>query len=361
MPDQPTERLYAANDAAATWYRAQLAHHRGPVAYLHARGLGAIVEREAPWCVGYAPRGWTGLVDHLRTHGFTDDEILAAGLAFRARDGRILDVFRDRLTFPLRDDQGRTVGFTARIWQNGADERKYINTRETAIYRKGEILYGLHEQRHRLTAGFAPVVVEGPTDTITLWLTYASTGRPGHTALATCGTALTEHQVRTLAGLPGARRSGLTVAYDADTAGAKAAIRAHQLLTANHPHLHTRSLRLAPGADPAALGATPAGRGHLRTLLHRAPPLLHAVIDARLDQLLDRRPQLLHEIEGRLLLADTLLPHLRTQPMPAIADAIAHLAEAVAVRTGHDQEAASGTAYCLTVAAADYLAGTRAA
>src|SRR5579859_3617981 len=230
-----TARLYDAHETATAFYRAQLPRNDGPVNYLRDRGLGVLVDQDAPWRIGFAPRLWTGLTDHLHRRGFTNDDLIAAGLAVRGHDGRLRDRFRDRIIFPIRDQTGRTVAFIGRVWRPGAATDtlpKYLNSPDTPIYVKGRHLYGLAEQRDRIAAGWPPVLVEGPTDSIAVWLSYAHAGRTGLVGLAPCGTALTTTQIDTAVHLPGARRYGLAVAFDGDQAGRRAADRTYQLLAA---------------------------------------------------------------------------------------------------------------------------------
>lgn len=366
IPTTPAddERLYAANAAAERWYRAQLPRNLGPVAYLRDRGLEAVAERDWPWRVGFAPPTWTGLGDHLRRLGFTDQELLRAGLAFRSREGRVLDLFRDRITFPIRDHDGRTVGFTARVWHPSTRDPqtpKYINSPDTPIYHKGELLFGLHEQRDRTAAGFPPVIVEGPTDTLAIWSAYSS-ARTGLVALAPCGTALTTNQLDIAANLPGARRHGLAIAFDGDPAGHQAARRAHEMITAHHSSLVARAVRFSANADPGELGRTPAGRAQLRATIRHAPPLLHLILDDRLDTALTRWPQLLHEIEGRIALARALAPLIAEQPPVAAIAAVRHLTETLTHRlgnAGHDADVAD-TIRAVTFAVAEHLETTPA-
>lgn len=357
-------RLYAAHTAATAWFRAQLHRSQGPMVYLRRRGLDTAVD--GPWRIGFAPRAWTGLVDHLRGRGFTDSELVRGGLAFRSRHGRLLDLFRDRIMFPLRDGDGRVVGYTGRIWHPPSrhdryEPPKYLNSPETPIYQKGHVLFGLHEQRDRTDAGYPPVIVEGPTDVLAIWTAYSRASRTGFAGLATCGTAVTANQLDLTAGLPGAFQYGLSVAFDGDAAGRKATERAYHLLAERHPGLVTRGVRWSAGTDPADLARTPEGQSQLRAGLGQAQPLLHLVIDDRIDQLLTRTPQLLHEVEGRMLLAQALLPLVAEQPAVTIAEAMGHVANTVVARIGDTSHAAavtSGIVRCLTSAIANYLETT---
>src|SRR5439155_15521947 len=126
--------------------------------------------------------------------------------------GRTVDMFHDRIVFPIADLLGHPIAFVGRIWPGGGPAApKYLNSPDTAIYTKGQHLFGLHQQRDRVAAGWAPVLVEGPTDAVAVWLAYPRMGWDGLVAAAPCGTTVTPDQVRTLVAVPGARR-GVTVA-----------------------------------------------------------------------------------------------------------------------------------------------------
>jgi DNA primase len=327
-------RLLAAHDAAAMFYRAHLGRADGPRRYLAGRGLGVLADREWPWRVGYAPAGWNILTRHLRSGGFTRDELLDAGLSARTRDDpdRLIDIFRDRVMFPVRAPAGQVVAFIGRAGPGaGGDVPKYLNSPETAIYTKGSLLFGVAEQQDRLRAGWTPVLVEGPADTIAVWLSYARSGGAGCVAAAPCGTALTETQAAILRDLPGAGR-GVVVAFDGDAGGHRAAERAWQLLRRPTPPGPLLAAEFAAGADPADLLRQPDGRPALRAALRRrARPLLEAVVDHRLDRMLARHPRLLEDIGGRWVAVRALTPLLFEAGTPAEA---ARLAAHVAERTG---------------------------
>ena len=244
-------RLVAATTAAATYFAGQYAGSWAP-GYLTARlGTAELPGRG----IGYAPAGWTNLTEHLRGTGLSDAEILGAGLGTRASTGRVVDRFRDRLMFPIhgRDDAGQTevVGFVGRrnpAADGTADSRnpKYLNTAQTALYTKGEHLYGLVDNAAVLDRGGLAVVVEGPLDALAVDL--ASNGMLA--GVAPLGTALTDSQAAQLATALPADSDRVVVATDADTAGQHAASRAYQLLTAHH--LDPRGAVLPAGHDPAS-------------------------------------------------------------------------------------------------------------
>ena len=164
--------------------------------YLAGRALDQAISSHG---LGYAPGGWTALTDHLRSLGYSDDHIEAAGMATRARTGNLIDRFRDRLTIPLRDPDGDLVGFTARRAPDVDDPRtpKYLNTPTTTLFHKHEILYGLTEHAQQLAAGAVPVVCEGPLDAIAIDQT-ARHHDQHLIGVASIGTAFTDHHAQRL-------------------------------------------------------------------------------------------------------------------------------------------------------------------
>ena len=337
-PNSPDPaRLVAAHQLARAFYRAQLLAADGPRRYLTHRGLGVFTRDprpwaagvDGPWHLGYAPPGPTHLVDHLTRAGHTPYELLAAGLATPSRTGGTIDTFRDRIMFPVHNAAGQPVAFIGRA-APGAPPRvpRYLNTRDTPIYHKGQTLYGLAEQADRLRAGWAPVVVEGPADVLAVWLAHPDTVGVGRVAVAACGTALTADHVAAIVDVPGATRHGITVALDNDTAGRAATLRAWQLLPVDGVDLY--AARLPDRVDPADLVAA----NHTATLRaglnHRAVPLVEAVIDIRLDQLIGYHPDLLHHPGGQVMATRALAQLLIDLPT----EQIVALTHRIATRTG---------------------------
>ncbi|MGW5581065.1 toprim domain-containing protein [Micromonospora chokoriensis] len=328
------ERLLAAVEAAVTYYRAQLDHAEGPRAYLAERGLGVVVQREWPWRIGYAPPGWSSLTRHLRAVGFTTEELVGAGLSTQTHTdpSRLIDVFRDRIMFPVREPTGHAVAFLGRAGPGARkDVPKYINSPETAIYNKGQLLFGIAEQKDRVAARWKPVLVEGPADVLAVWLSYSRSRRTGTVALAPCGTNLTHAQTTILRALPGAAH-GLIAAFDADSAGRAAVDRAWQLL--RHPPYPGPLLaaEFAAGADPADLLRRPHGTAQLRAALQRqAQPMLDTVVDHRLARLLERHPRILEDIDGRCAAVRVLVPLIFEAMTP---EAAIRVARRIVAHTG---------------------------
>ena len=220
-------RLVEANRAAAAFFAEQLA---GPGAgaartFLAERGF----DRTAAttYGLGYAPEGWDLLVKHLRTAGFSGEEILTSGLASESRRGSAIDRFRHRLVWPIREMSGEVVGFGARkLSTDPADDSpKYLNTPETPLYKKSHVLYGLDSAKKEIARRRQAVVVEGYTDVMACHLA----GVP--TAVATCGTAFGSDHIGLLRRLlmdSGALVGEVVFLFDGDAAGQKAALKAFE-------------------------------------------------------------------------------------------------------------------------------------
>lgn len=271
------ERLIELNTQTAAFYTERYSDSWVPD-YLRQR-LGTDLAGDPRFSPGYAPAGWTALVDHLRGLGATDVELLAAGLAQRARTGALIDRFRDRLTFPIHGADGTIVGFIARRNPAAADDGragpKYLNTSGTDLYRKGEHLLGLYESRSALAAGAVPALVEGPLDALAI--TLAGDGRA--VGVATLGTALTDRQADLLRPYIHTEGPGILVATDSDPAGHQAAERMFWQLTARD--VDPRRLRLPDGLDPADLLHRD-GIVALRTAIEGAGSLADYLLDVRL-------------------------------------------------------------------------------
>jgi DNA primase len=253
---------------AARFFAARLAASWVP-AYLAGRGFGEQALR--PWTVGYAPAGWRALVAYLRDLGYGDAVIQAAGLARRTRRGALVDFFRDRAMFGIRWPDGTLAGFTGRARPGGDRPGPvYLNSRTTGLYHKGSLLFGLYEGRRALAAGARPVLVEGPLDAIAV-----SAAGP-YAGVSPCGTALTPAQVAQLARACDLRRGGVVVAFDADLAGRRAAVRAYDLLRGETDLAVAAAL--PDGEDPAGFRREHGGLALARRL-DASVPLADLVLD----------------------------------------------------------------------------------
>lgn len=217
--------------------------------YLRRRGLADALESRD---IGYAPKQWTTLTDHLRGLGYSDTHIEDAGVAIRTQNGHLIDQLQDRLVVPLRNLDGDLIGFTARAnpaRAGGAEVPKYLNTRTTAVFHKGEMLYGLNEHQEQIRRGATPVLCEGPLDAMAVDRIARDTRLPV-VGVASIGTALTPDQSRQLQCL--ATSGPICLAYDADPAGHVATEKAWRLLTVDAPRAVTVAV-MPPGSDPASL------------------------------------------------------------------------------------------------------------
>ncbi|RWZ61275.1 DNA primase [Labedella populi] len=214
-------RLLAANQAAEQWFQEQLhtAAAEPGRRFLGERGFDA--DAAARFGVGFAPQSWDQLTKMLTGRGFTRDEINASGLV-SVSDRGAYDRFRGRLVWPIRDVTGQTVGFGARRLLNDDKGPKYLNTPETPVYHKAQVLYGLDLAKREISRGHRVVVVEGYTDVMAAHL--AGVG----TAVATCGTSFGVDHIKVLRRVMGDDSSGGEVifTFDPDAAGQKAALRA---------------------------------------------------------------------------------------------------------------------------------------
>jgi DNA primase len=237
-------------------------------AYLAGRGLEEGVLRE--FRVGYGPSPWDKVLVASRRAGFTDRELVDAGLAQRARgDGRTFDRFRRRIMFPLCDMRGRVLGFGARAV--GADQQpKYLNSGEGPVYHKGRHLFGADVARAHAARAGTVVLAEGYTDVIALHQAGL------RNTVGLMGTALTEDQVAELARLAPV----VALALDADSAGQEAMVRAARVAAGRR--LELRVVPLPGGSDPADV-VQAGGAGAMRDLVEASVPFVRFRVQQELD------------------------------------------------------------------------------
>ena len=245
-------RLRAVLEAAQGWYELKLAAHAEAQAYLRKRGISEAFSKEAGF--GVAPDGWEGLITALRSHGFSTDLIEQAGLASRSERGSMLDFLRNRLTIPIHDARGRLVAFGGRAF--GDEKPKYMNTRETALFHKGETLFGMHRAKGVMRDG--AVVVEGYFDVLQLHQQGI------HQAVAPLGTALTEDHLRSISRFT----KRLVLCFDGDAAGRRAFEKSLKL--ALPLGFDVRLLELPEGEDPDTW-CLRVGPDAFRDLIRRTP------------------------------------------------------------------------------------------
>ncbi|RZO29227.1 MAG: DNA primase [SAR116 cluster bacterium] len=225
---------------------------QGAATYLQRRGLSEAVI--STYRLGYAPR--SGLRTALAARGFSDDDMLAAGVIRRSeRDGELFDYFRDRVMFPIEDRQGRVIAFGARAL--GDAQPKYLNSGEGPTFSKKNVLYGWVQAREGLRRGLPLVVAEGYMDVIAIQKSGVAT------AVAPLGTALTEEQI----GLLWKLHDEPVLCFDGDAAGQRAQARAlERLLPQLQPGKSSRLAILPAGQDPDDLLQSEGGDGLLKVL-----------------------------------------------------------------------------------------------
>jgi DNA primase len=219
------QRLIAAHAEAARFYADQLGTPGARPAreFLAERGFDRSAAQR--YGCGFAPDGWDLLTRHLRQQGFTGPELITAGLAREARSGSLIDRFRRRLLWPIRELSGDVIGFGARKLFADDDGPKYLNTPETPIYKKSHVLYGIDLAKREIAKQGRAVIVEGYTDVMSCHLA----GIP--TAVATCGTAFGGDHIGVLRRLlmdTDGYAGEIVFTFDGDAAGQQAALRAFE-------------------------------------------------------------------------------------------------------------------------------------
>ncbi|MFB2555920.1 DNA primase [Herbiconiux liangxiaofengii] len=269
-------RLLAANEAAREYFTEQLTTPGAEAgrAFLGQRGFDAAAA--ARFGVGYAPQGWDNLGKHLRGRGFTEQELTAAGLLSQGDRGTY-DRFRGRLIWPIRDQTGQTVGFGARRLFDDDKGPKYLNTPETIVYHKAQVLYGLDLAKRDIARSRQVVVVEGYTDVMAAHLAGVTT------AVATCGTSFGVDHIKIMRRVLSDDSAGLgevIFTFDPDAAGQKAALRA---FSEEQRFAAQTYVAVAPdGLDPCDLRLAK-GDDAVRRLIKGKKPMFEFVIRQKLS------------------------------------------------------------------------------
>jgi DNA primase len=236
------ERLVTAIEAATGFYEAELAKCPEALAYLEKRGVSK--ETIAKWRIGYAPGppsgGWREVRNFLTNLGYQDDIMLQAGLIKGGDEGKEpFDVFRDRIMFPLRDAGGKVVAFSGRILHPDDKAPKYVNSPETELFHKSDLLYGYDMAKHHLRQLPFWLIVEGQFDVV-------MSHQAGYTTtVAVSGTAFTLHHAQLLERLS----KNVVLGLDADKAGINAMKKTADLLLRRG--LDVKVASFPDGADPA--------------------------------------------------------------------------------------------------------------
>ena len=269
-------RLFEANKVADEFFRRALGSPEAQAARDFLTQRGFTQEHAAQFGLGYAPQGWSHLLDHLRQKGFRDEELRASGLVSEGQRG-LYDRFRGRLLWPIRDMTGATIGFGARKLFEDDRLGKYINTQDTLLYHKSKVLFGIDKAKKNIAEKHQTVVVEGYTDIMAMHAAGVDT------AVATCGTAFGgDHMslIRRLMLDDSFFRGELIYTFDGDEAGQKAAMRAFE----TDAEFGAQSfVAVAPdGMDPCDLRLA-RGDAAVRDLVASRVPVYEFVIESLLQ------------------------------------------------------------------------------
>lgn len=255
------EALYYANELAMQFFRDQLFTDSGAAAraYMEQRGFDETGLRA--FMIGYAPAGWDAFFKYATERQMRPETLVKAGLLNRSDEGRYYDRFRNRIMFPIVNVSGKVIAFGGRALADDPNSPKYVNSPETPIYHKSNVLYGLFQAKEAMREHDEVIFVEGYTDVMRL----ALSGKKN--VVATSGTALTELHAR----LVKRYTSRATLLYDSDSAGAAAALRGADILI--EQGIDVRVAELAEGEDPDSF-VRKNGLAALEQRLNSALPLL---------------------------------------------------------------------------------------
>ncbi|MBO5364355.1 MAG: DNA primase [Clostridia bacterium] len=259
------QRIYRINTEAARYFFRHLAGDTGKEAYQYLRDRGMQNDTIKKFGLGYAPEGWSNLLDYLKEKGFSNQEVFEAGLAKQRENGSYYDVFHDgRVIFPIINVQGNVIGFGGRVFKGDGGGAKYLNSPETAVFKKKENLFGLNLAKNDKSDSL--LLMEGYMDVISLH--QAGIGN----AVASLGTAFTPEQARLLKKYAGKA----ILCYDSDQAGKRATLRAGEILT--EAEIKTKVMTVTDGKDPDEF-IQAKGPEMFQVLMEQAKPFLTYRID----------------------------------------------------------------------------------
>lgn len=265
-PDQgQRSRILEANTAAAAFYQSQLMTDDAIPGRDFLKGRGFDKAAAETFGVGFAPKGWSNLTDHLKKLGFSIEELVTAGLATKSDRGAY-DKFRGRLIWPIRDSTSQVIGFGARKLFDDDQGPKYLNTSDTLVYHKSSVLYGIDLAKKDISKQQRVVVVEGYTDVMACHLAGITT------AVATCGTAFGDEHIRLLNRMLSAEKdtpAEVIFTFDPDAAGQKAAMRA---FNDSHKFSAQTFVAVGPeGLDPCDLRSKKGDEGVVQMIENKKP------------------------------------------------------------------------------------------
>lgn len=297
VPEDPKKRSerdtkYHILEEATKYYIDELAKNKEAKVYLQDRG---VTEKTITnWQIGYAPGppkfGWRHVRDHLLELGFKDSELMSVGLVKSSGEGKApYDTFRDRIMFPIRDVSGRVVAYSGRILTKDNDAPKYVNSPETELFNKSEILFGYDKAKEGIRKLDFSLIVEGQFDVV-----LAHQAGYNNT-VAVSGTALTPHHVGLLQRLS----NRVVLALDADRAGIAAVKRAADLMLSRGIDL--KVAELPEGKDPADL--IKEGKDEFKKVIGQSTHVVEFLLHVLLREEKDERKR-------KLRLVDEVLPYI---------------------------------------------------
>ena len=288
-------RIFEANQAAAAFYQSQIMSDGAEVGrdFLKGRGFDrAAAER---FGIGFAPKAWSELFNHLKSLGFTDEELVSAALVTKGDKG-YYDKFRGRLIWPIRDTTGQVIGFGARKLFDDDNGPKYLNSSDTLVYHKSQVLYGIDLAKKDISKKQQVVVVEGYTDVMACHLAGVTT------AVATCGTAFGDDHIRILNRMLSNEIDSpaeVVFTFDPDAAGQKAAMRAYN--DSNKFNAQTFVAVGPDGLDPCDLRSA-RGDQAVQDMIANKKPIFEFAIKQKISKF-D-----LNSVEGRVAAARAAAP-----------------------------------------------------
>jgi DNA primase len=289
--EEPAEyaKIYEINKLAADFYREQFSKNSPAAKYAEERGLSP--ETLEKFLIGYAPDSWDSCIKHLASKKFSESEVELAGLAKKSSAGNLIDVFRNRMIFPILDERERVVAFGGRALAKDEKGPKYMNSPETPVYTKGRVLYGLNRAGQSIRKLDQALIVEGYMDLIALHQAGVEN------SVASSGTAFTDGQCRLL------RRysSNFVMVFDGDEAGKKAAARATEVASAQE--LRPAVVMLPAGKDPDDVIKAGGAKAFMSIMKEAKPYMTYLIEQACLK----------HDMttgEGRADAARSVLPEL---------------------------------------------------
>ena len=233
------DKIFEINNLSARFYNYLLLKHDiGKKALEYLKNRNYSEEDIKRFSLGFAPDKWTALYKFLNNKGYTKDEMVKAGLLIKKSEQKFYDRFRNRIIFPIFNSRGEVLAFGGRIIDDSINQPKYLNSPDTMVYDKSDNLYGLNWAKNSMRKSNNAIIMEGYTDVLTAHMHGIKN------AVASLGTSLTEKQAKMLKRYV----SKIYIAYDSDTAGAKATLRGLEIL--KEEGLNVKVIKLPENTDP---------------------------------------------------------------------------------------------------------------